>query len=145
MRNNSWTITEIADHLEDAARTLHRLPSVKVPGHFSKWPPIVRTAFEQLQSDKLPTRLGPPTPEAISRMEKALQWLWWIDDELTRKIVWMRAEKVRWKVICWRLGMGKTKVRDIWTGGLLKICFNLNMESGQKKPDHSVADETAII
>lgn len=145
MPNTPWTLIEIADHLEDAARTLHRLPAVKVPGYYSKWPPIARTAFEQLQSESLPARLGPPTPEAISRMEKALLWLWWVDDELERKIVWMRAEKVRWKVICWKLGIGKTKCRDIWSAGLLKIQFNLNMESGAKKPEHLKADEPAIF
>lgn len=145
MRNTPWTLAEIANTLEEAARTLHRLPAVKVPGHYNLWPPIVRTAFEQLQSDTVPVRLGPPMPEAITRMEMALQWLWWINDDLERKIVWMRAEKVRWKVICWKLGIGKTKCRDIWTSGMLKIQFNLNMESGAKKPDHLGADETAIF
>lgn len=106
--NKKWTVTDVADRFEEAAQTLKRMPPVKVQGYFNAWPEIVRTVMEQLQADRLPMRLGPPTPDAISRMEETIQWIFWLDDEEERRLIWLRAERVYWKQICWRLGCGRT-------------------------------------
>jgi hypothetical protein len=68
-----WTVTDVADRFEEAAYTLKRLPPVKVQGFFSTWPPIVRTVAEQLAEERLPMRLGPPSAEAVARMEETIQ------------------------------------------------------------------------
>ena len=128
----NWTMTDVADRFEEAVYTMRRLPPVRVQGYFSAWPPIVRTVMEQLQADKLPMRLGPPPADAISRMEETFEWICWLEEE-ERKIIWLRASRVRWKQIQWRMGYGKTKTREIWTVALLKIAHRLNGGNRGKK------------
>ncbi len=125
-----YTVTDVADRFEEAAQTLHRLPRVGVQGYFNAMPEVIRTAAETLQEEKLPMRLGPPSAEAISKMEEVLEWIWWLDDEDERRLVWLRAERVVWKRICWRLGCGRTKAWQMWTYSLLKIVTRLNTKQG---------------
>jgi len=125
-----YTVTDVADRFEQAAQTLHRLPRVGVQGYFNAMPEVIRTAAETLQEEKLPMRLGPPSAEAISKMEEGLEWIWWLDDEDERRLVWLRAERVVWKRICWRLGCGRTKAWQMWTYSLLKIVTRLNTAQG---------------
>jgi hypothetical protein len=128
--SKKYTVTDVADRFEEAAQTLRRLPRVGVQGYFNAMPPVIRTAAEILQEEKLPMRMGPPSAEAISRMEEVLVWLWWLDDEDERRLIWLRAERVVWKRICWRLGCGRTKAWQMWTYALLKIVTRLNAKQG---------------
>ncbi len=130
-RNGKWTVTDIADRFEEAVYTLKRLPPVKIQGYSSNWPEIVRTVFEKMQEGKLHMRLGPPTPDAISRMEETINWVFWLEED-ERRLVWMRAEGVRWKKICWRLGCGRTKAWQLWSCALLTIATRLNVLEGEK-------------
>ncbi len=115
------TMVEIADRFEEAVDTLRRLPPVKVPGYFSTWPEIIRPQNELLQMEKARLRLGPPSSFAISEMEETIQWIFFLDDEDERRIIWMRAAKVPWKLICrWR-GCGRTTAYHQWQVALLKI------------------------
>lgn len=125
-----WTVTDVADRFEEAAQTLRRMPPVKVQGYFNVYPEVIRTSIELMQADVLPMRLGPPTAEAISRMEETIQWIFYLDDEEERRLVWLRAERVVWKRICWRLGCGRTKAWQMWTYALLKIVTRLNSKLG---------------
>ncbi len=125
-----WTVTDVTDRFEEAAYTLRRMPPVRVQGYVSTWPDIVRTAMEQLQQDRLPMRLGPPQADAISRMEETIQWIFWLEDEDERRLIWLRAERVVWKRICWRIGCGRTKAWQMWTIALLRIVTRLNAKHG---------------
>ena len=102
------TETYIEERLEEAARTLRRLPEERVTGYFNAWPTIKRDPVELLNMEKFPVRLGPPAMEDITLMEEVLfVWLKWLEPE-ERRLVWLRAEKVRWKTICSRLGCDRT-------------------------------------
>ncbi|MCH2548250.1 MAG: DUF6362 family protein [Alphaproteobacteria bacterium] len=129
-QNKKWTVTDVADRFEEAVKTLKRLPPVKVQGYFNTYPEVIRTSIEIMQSEKLPMRLGPPSAEAISRMEETLNWIFWLDDEDECRLVWLKAERVRNKQICYRLGCGRTKVWQMWTFALLKIVTRLNAGMG---------------
>lgn len=131
--SKKYTVTDVADRFEEAAQTLHRLPRVGVQGYFNAMPPVIRTAAEVLQEEKLPMRMGPPSADVISRMEEVLDWIWWLDDEDERRLVWLRAERVIWKRICWRLGCGRTKAWQMWTYALLKIVTRLNAKQGGRQ------------
>ncbi len=121
-----WTVTDVAARFEEAAYTVRRLPPVRVQGYVSTWPPIVHTVMEQLQSDRKPLRLGPPAADAISRMEETIQWIFFLEDEDERRLIWLRAACVPWKLICRRMGCGRTKAWQLWTVALLKIVLRLN-------------------
>jgi hypothetical protein len=121
-----WTVTDVADRFEEAAYTLKRLPPVKVQGYFNVYPEVIRTSIEIMQGEKLPMRLGPPSAAAISRMEETLEWIFWLDDEDERRLVWLRAARVPWRPICYRIGCGRTKAWQMWTYALLKVVVRLN-------------------
>lgn len=53
-----WTPQDVADRFKEAARTLRRLPNVRVRGYFNAWPQIIRTAREVLDGEVMPMRLG---------------------------------------------------------------------------------------
>lgn len=125
-----WTVTDVADRFEEAAQTLRRLPPVKAQGYFNVYPEVIRTSIEVMQGEKLPMRMGPPSSDAISRMEQTLDWIFFLDDEDERRLVWLRAEGVYWKQICWRIGCGRTKAWQMWTYALLKIVTRLNTNVG---------------
>lgn len=134
MPENNWTVIDVADRFEEAVNTLRRIevPHCKPMQYFNTWPPIVYTAWELMAQEKLPMRLGPPSASAISRMEKTFDWIFWLEED-ERKVVWLRASKVRWKQICYRMGWGKTKAREQWTMALIKITWRLNVGNARKK------------
>lgn len=128
-----WTMVDIIDRFEEAVYTLKRLPPARVMGYKTLWPPIILTVMEQLQADKLPMRLGPPSAGAISRMEETIQWIFYLDDEEERRLVWLRAARVPWKPIYRRLGCGRTTAHYRYRIALFKIATRLNAkQSGGK-------------
>jgi hypothetical protein len=75
-------------------------------------------------------RLPSPSPAAITRMEEALVWLRWLEVE-DSKLVWARADRPAWKVICWRFGIARATANRRWQYGLGVIAWRLN---GQRVP-----------
>jgi hypothetical protein len=85
-----------------------------------------------------------PTPQAISRMEETFTWLAWLEPDDAR-IVWLRAEGVRWKPICWRVGLSRAVAWRRWVAALITIANRLNSKyivTGAKARKKGV---TAII
>lgn len=115
------TERHVEERIREAVRTLRRLPEERVMGFVSLWPPIRHDAVEILNMEKLPMRLGPPMADEITRMEEVLfVWLKWLEPD-ERRLVWLRAEKVRWKLICSRLGVGRTKAWEMYCKALARI------------------------
>ena len=71
-------------------------------------------------------------PEAIDRMDEALDWLMWLEAE-ERRLVWLRAEGLPWKRITHRLAIGRTTAWQRWTIALLKIATRLNAAAEQDR------------
>lgn len=116
----------VSDRFEEAVRTLRRLDvgRTKPMGYFSTWPEMVYDAWEVMAMDKLPIRLGPPQPDAISRMEKTLNWLWWLEKDECM-LIWWRAENKPWKPICCALGCGRKKAWEMRNKALEKVAYRL--------------------
>ncbi|MBI1327034.1 MAG: helix-turn-helix domain-containing protein [Alphaproteobacteria bacterium] len=114
----------VEERIHDAARTLRRLPEERVQGYFSTWPKIKRDEMEILQMEKEPMRVR-PSMDDITQMEEVLfVWLRWLEvDE--RKLVWQRAERVRWKLICAQFGVGRTKAWEMYKCALGKIAARI--------------------
>jgi hypothetical protein len=123
---NTVTVKQkyVEDRIHDAARTLRRLPEERVQGYFSTWPKIKRDEMEILQMEKEPMRIR-PSMDDITEMEEVLfVWLRWLEvDE--RKLVWQRAERVRWKLICAQFGVGRTKAWEMYKCALGKIAARI--------------------
>jgi len=125
-QNKTVTVKQkyVEDRIRDAARTLRRLPEERVQGYFSTWPKIKRDEMEILQMEKEPMRIRPSSDD-ITQMEEVLfVWLRWLEvDE--RKLVWQRAERVRWKLICAQFGVGRTKAWEMYKCALGKIAARI--------------------
>ena len=105
--------SEVEERLRSAARTLRRLPNVKVQGYFSTWPTIIREPLEILQMEPEPMRITPSMADITEMEEVLFVWLKWLEPE-ERRLVWLRAERVRWKLICGRFGVGRTKAWEMY-------------------------------
>jgi hypothetical protein len=103
----NWTAEEIAERFAEAARTAHRLPSVRVQGYFNNWPPIMRTEFERLASEDTPPRRYPPNPKEIERMLQTMQWTLWLEVD-ARHLLWMRANGDPWPHIVKRFALHRS-------------------------------------
>ena len=120
----TWTATDVANQLEEAVSTLKKLPPVRVQGYFSVWPEFACSPQELLMQEAQPIHLV-ATPAAITRLEQTLDWTGWVEAE-ERKLIWRRAARVRWRVICWEMGCTRMTVWRRWMSALDKIANQLN-------------------
>ena len=124
MADREWTADCVADHFEEAFRTLRKLPPVKARGYFGAWPQVLRTKREIAAMEPEPMRVV-PSAKAISALERTFDWMTWID-EAERKLIWSRAARVPWKVIAGELGCDRTTAWRRWQLALTKIAARLN-------------------
>jgi len=66
-----------------------------------------------------------PSAASISKMEQCIDWLRLVDGEDAR-IVWLRAEGVRWRHICVRAGVTRQTAWRRWVAALQTIVSKLN-------------------
>ena len=64
MADHEWTAECVADHFEEAFRTLRKLPPVKAKGYFNVWPEIARTRREIAAMEPQPMRVWPSAPRS---------------------------------------------------------------------------------
>jgi hypothetical protein len=110
---SQWATEDVVNWLIEAARTAHRLPPVRVQGHFNVWPTIVRTHYERMVSEDMPVYRFPPSPAEIERMLDVMRWMQCLELE-QRQLVWMRAERWRWYDIGKRLGVAPRTAQRRW-------------------------------
>ena len=63
----TWTARCVAEHFEEAFRTLRQLPPVTVQGYFNTWPEVVRTSQEIAAMEPQPLKVR-PSAGAIDRL-----------------------------------------------------------------------------
>lgn len=134
---------EIEDRFEEAALTLRRLPEKDRPrGFHSAWPEIVRDPKQAYGYDAGKPMRVVPSAAAITRMEECFDWLLWLDPEDAR-IVWLRAENMRWKQICIRAGVARSTAWRRWVAALVTISKKLDAEArAQKRRQRTAQSET---
>lgn len=125
MTDARWTASMVEARFEEAAFTLRRLPDRRVPGYFNTWPTIVRSVYEAFGWERARMPRIAPSPEAISRMEGTFTWLAWLEPDDAR-IVWLRAENVPWKPICWRVGLSRKTAWQRWVAALQTVATRLS-------------------
>jgi hypothetical protein len=124
--------SKIEDRFEEAALTLRRLSDDKPQGYFNIWPPIVRTTCEIIAKERQPMKVL-ATPQTIDRMDECFAWLFWLKPDEAR-VVWMRAEGMRWKPICRKLGVSRVSAWRWWAAALIKISHRLAAEEKARTP-----------
>jgi hypothetical protein len=121
--NKRFDEQEIIAIFKEAVRTLKKLPPVRVRGYFNSWPEIVYTEREIMRMDQKP-KLWRATPDAISRMEKAIEWLSLLETPEERKIVWMRANNIPWNIISKTFGFSRVTANKKYKNAINFITQN---------------------
>ncbi len=127
-----WTTHEVETRLVEAADVLKRLPEQKVRGYFNVWPEMVYDFSDKVGQTAEPMRRPPPSASSITRMEETLEWLQMLNGE-DAKMVWARAEGMRWKPICWRFGISRATAARRWEFSLSVIALKLNGQPVQMR------------
>ncbi|MFO7481293.1 DUF6362 family protein [Oceanibaculum nanhaiense] len=96
MTETPYTPELVKARLAEAADTLRRLPSARIRARLTAWPDVVQSASTAYGYEAAQTRPAAPTPEAISRMDETLAWLFWVENE-GRRLLWARAMGVPWR------------------------------------------------
>lgn len=145
------SVREIEDRLEEAARTLRRLPNPpgSTPrGYGSSWPDYVRDPWHAYGYSQARMKVIPSASD-IQRMEECLDWLRWLAPDDAR-IVWMRAEGHRWRQVCIAAGCVRQTAWRRWAAALLSVSKRLTAQeksgaraSGKKKAAAKTRIETA--
>lgn len=119
-----WTASLVRARLVDAMDTLKRL---KFPDHGAP-PREMRTAMPLPPADwsaygweDARTRLSPPTPAAITRLDKTLPWLLWIESPRIRKAVCLRAVGLSWRRVARAVGLGSPETARQWEAAALDL------------------------
>lgn len=133
------TSSEIEDRMEEAARTLRRLPNPPgsgPKGYGSSWPDYVQSRFTAYGAEAARMKVVPSARD-IQQMEECLEWLGWLSPE-DAKIVWLRAEGRRWAQVCRHVGVVRQTAWRRWAAALLTIEKRLakaQRPAGNKKSD----------
>ena len=124
MAEAEWSGEAVADHFEEAVRTLRKLPPVRVTGYFNAWPEIVRSAKEIAAMEPQPMRVLPSTAgDHPARADLRLDAL----DHRRGAQADLAAGGARpWKAITWEVGCDRTTAWRRWTLALTKIASRLN-------------------
>ena len=110
---------------EEAMRTLKKLPSAKLRDYFTSWPEVIYTPIEILRMDQKQPKWS-ATPDSISRLEKTCVWVNFLESVDDRKIVWLRASKTPWQLICNEFGISRATANRKWKNAIRTITLKLD-------------------
>ena len=126
-----WTEDIVKNWLEDAIRTMRKLPPVRVQGYRSSWSlDVVYTEMEMLQMERKPIK-WPASGFDIDRLDMILEWVQWIDETDDRHLVWRRAKRLPWKILCRELGASRATLWRRWKLVISMIVGRLNDKKHQ--------------
>lgn len=115
---------------EEAVETIWRLEWCEG----SELPRRLRAAFHPVVHDHRETygwqpvtvRPGPPSPDAIDRLDRFLALLAETLDDEERKLIWARAYHCRWPSIARKIRSNRYKARRAWKTAILKLTVQAN-------------------
>ena len=126
------TLSEVESRFEDAAYTLRHVKVERgARGFGSSWPEVARAALAAHDAENARPMRIVPSAASISKMEQCIDWLRLVDGEDAR-IVWLRAEGVRWRHICVRAGVTRQTAWRRWVAALQTIVNKLNAAESAK-------------
>lgn len=133
MNNNDryWDEQLAMAYLRDAAGIHRRLPPVKVPTYRTLWPETLKDDWTRLY-DMVNgrTNIGSPYPAEVTYSEEIMAWLRWLDRH-HQQVVWMRANRIPWKIITEELDRAKTTLWHDMRSGLNQIASRLDVHDPQ--------------
>jgi hypothetical protein len=89
------------------------------------WPEIIRSVAESYAYAATHVTRATPTADQISRMDRAMGWLGWLEQR-ERKVVLLRSAGRSFAMIGKTLGIGKTTAQTDHIAALITIAFRLS-------------------
>lgn len=126
------TIEEIKQDLETAAYVERLMPAVRPPKYRCSMPEIIYTPQEIAFMDKRLVRPRPTQAQVTSWEMVVLQWLPLLTP-YERNLVWKRANRLPWKLLCRELGRTRVHLWRIYDRALFKLTVQ---QSAQKCCQH---------
>jgi len=123
IENERFSEEQVIAIFKEAVRTLKKMPPVRVRGYFNAWPEIIYTERETMRMDQKP-KMWRATPDAISRMERAVNWLGLLEDAVERKILWMRSSNIPWEIISKTFGFSRVTANKKYKNAIRFITQN---------------------
>ncbi|MCB9949165.1 MAG: hypothetical protein H6842_15290 [Rhodospirillaceae bacterium] len=129
--NGIWTAALVRARLAEAMDTLRRM---KFPDHGA--PPRLRSAMPVPPADwsaygweRERARKAAPSPQAISRLDEAMPWLFWIACPRRRKAVCLRAIGLSWRRVARAVGVASPETARTWEADAVEqLAARLNAE-----------------
>ena len=119
------TINQVAESLKEAATNLRQLQEEKLQRVKSNGTETI-PVWGDYGDEKNRVRLGPPSPEAIDRMDETLDWMRWLELDET-KLTWAVACGINRKVIGAKFGIHRGTVWREWKAIMRKLTAIINM------------------
>lgn len=115
-------IGQIERDIKSAAYVDRLLPSVRAPKYKCCMPDIIYTEQEKIFMDKKPIKVI-PTKEQLELWEKVMfDWMPLLT-VTERLLVWKRANRIPWKLLCRELGYERSQLWRRYQTALIKISF----------------------
>ncbi len=120
----NWTRAMVADRLDLAVEVMRAMPPVRPQGYVSAWPEYLSSFADKVEQE--PKMKRPlPSPRMITEADEAMLWLRWLDKEIGQ-ILWLRASRKPWKLVCWEIGISRATANRHWQYGIAVIVWRLN-------------------
>ena len=121
-----WTSEKVAEAIKCAVEVSKRLPRVAPKGYKVSWVDICYERYEIYFMDKKVYRKHPLTKFEIALLDNVLEWVQILPTEEEKKIIWLKASLIPWKIICKRIGKSRQTLWTTWRNSLDYIAKNLN-------------------
>ena len=125
------TVEELGQRYREAWLVARRVPSGIHLGHSAYWPEFNPNRWEVYQSEGKSLRLSQPSEDEAERMVQCMCWLRWVSEE-ERKLVWLRASGLPWRVIAEDLGVNRKTPYAHWCKAMSQISIHL---AGGRNPE----------
>lgn len=125
------TLVDVFTQIEEAVRTLRKMPGDGPRCKTSSWPDFIRR-FQDAYGTAKPRCLVVPTSRQISRMDEVIEWLTLVPPE-TAKIIWARAERYSWRRIAGVVGRDKKTCQSRFRIGIVVIAHSVNNPKPREK------------
>ena len=125
--DGKWTSKMVIARIEEAARTIKRLPPVGPRADRAFWPFPTLDTYNS--SSELRYRSPSPSPMEISQLDEVQEWMRWlaqVDGITITKLVWLRSTKMRWRVLAGGFGKPISTIRLMFDHAITRIAEHLN-------------------
>ena len=121
-----WTSESVANAIKQAVEISKRSPKVGPQGYKVNWMEINYDKYEIYFMDKKIVRKRPLSQYDINLWENVLEWIQILPTDEEKKLIWLKASSLPWKIICKRIGKSKQTLWTTWKNSLEYLAKNLN-------------------